>query len=308
MRILVTGGAGFIGSHCADAFIQAGHNVIITDNLLTGKRDNIPTGSRFIKMDIRQDGLREIFKNEMPECICHHAAQVSVRNSVNDPIEDAEINIIGGVNLLKCAIEFNVKTFIFASTGGAIYGEQVQFPAGESHPLRPVCPYGVSKLSFEKYVEYFHRAYGLNYCILRYSNVYGPRQDPFGETGVVAIFSQMMLEEKQPVINGDGDQTRDFIYVSDVARANLMALEQKFNQCFNIGTGHEITINTIFNVLNKFTGGKSKQVHGPPQEGEQRRSCISPQLAKEYMGWSPEVSLEEGLSLTVDYFKKVRSS
>ncbi|MGA1842638.1 MAG: NAD-dependent epimerase/dehydratase family protein [bacterium] len=303
MKVLVTGGAGFIGSHCADAFLKQGHEVVIVDNLSSGKRENIPKGTKFYCLDILDKRLTEVMDNERPDVICHHAAQVSVRLSVDDPVRDAEINIIGGIKMTNLAIAFGVKRFIFSSTGGAIYGEQDEFPAPESHPLRPLCPYGVSKLSFEKYLDYYRQEFGLQYCILRYSNVYGPRQDPFGEAGVVAIFSERFLEGKQPVINGDGEQTRDFVYVGDVARANVMALGLSGSRCFNISTGQETSINDIFGLLKDLTGSGLKEVHGPEKQGEQKRSVILPELAKKSIGWKPEVPLKEGLGYTVEYFR-----
>jgi len=303
MKILVTGGAGFIGSHCADAFLEHGHDVVIVDNLSSGRRENIPQRAGFYHMDIADEALKEVIAEERPEVICHHAAQVSVRISVEDPVMDAEINIIGGIKLANLALSQGVKKIIFSSTGGAIYGEQEAFPATESHPLRPVSPYGVAKLSFEKYLGYYQQVFGLRHCILRYSNIYGPRQDPFGEAGVVAIFAERFLDEKQPVINGDGGQTRDFLYVGDVARANVMALDLEGSHCLNTGTGQTTSINTIFHMLRDLTGSDLPEVHGPEKQGEQRRSVISPELAGKTMGWKPEMGLKEGLSLTVDYFR-----
>lgn len=308
MKVLVSGGAGFIGSHCADAFLKEGHDVVIVDNLSSGKRENIPEGAKFYCIDITDDRLTEVIENERPDVICHHAAQISVRFSVDDPVMDAEINIIGGIKLANLAVAFGVKKFIFSSTGGAIYGEQKEFPAAESHPLRPLCPYGVSKLSFEKYLEYYRQGFGLQYCILRYSNIYGPRQDPFGEAGVVAIFSERFLEGKQPVINGDGQQTRDFLYVGDVARANVMVFSLEGSHCFNISTGQETSINSIFGLLKDLTGSDFKEVYGPEKRGEQRRSVISPELAEKTIGWRPEVSLNEGLAYTVEYFRNKMDS
>jgi UDP-glucose 4-epimerase len=308
MKVLVTGGAGFIGSHCADAFLKQGHDIVIVDNLSSGKRENIPEGTKFHCIDILDKRLSEVIDHERPDVICHHAAQVSVRLSVDDPVMDAEINIIGGIKMANLAVAFGVKKFIFSSTGGAIYGEQEEFPATESHPLRPLCPYGVSKLSFEKYLDYYRQEFGLQYCILRYSNIYGPRQDPFGEAGVVAIFSERFLEGKQPIINGDGEQTRDFLYVGDVARANVMVLSLKGSHCFNISIGQETSINTIFGLLKDLTGSDFKEVHGPEKQGEQRRSVISPKLAEESIDWRPEVSLKEGLAYTVEYFRNQMDS
>ncbi|HZY10966.1 MAG TPA: NAD-dependent epimerase/dehydratase family protein, partial [Bacteroidota bacterium] len=224
MNILVTGGAGFIGSHVADACISSGHSVFIIDDLSMGKREYLNSNAKFLKMDIRDEKVREVFQKEKFDVLIHHAAQMDVRKSVDDPLFDASVNIVGTLNLLENCRSSGVRKFIFASTGGAIYGEQDYFPADETHPVRPCSPYGVSKLSIEKYLNYYHVVYGLNYICLRYANVYGPRQNPHGEAGVVAIFTSKMLSGDQPVINGNGKQTRDYVYVEDVVRANLSAL------------------------------------------------------------------------------------
>ncbi|MGA1868827.1 MAG: NAD-dependent epimerase/dehydratase family protein [bacterium] len=304
MKILVTGGAGFIGSHVVEAMIRENHHVIVVDDLSSGKKERVPQGVPFYKADIRDKTIEEIFAKEKPEIVCHHAAQISVRISVDDPVMDADINIIGGINMAKLAAANGVKQFIFSSTGGAIYGEQDYFPADEEHPARPICPYGAAKLSFEKYLYYFYKIHGLNYVVLRYSNVYGPRQDPYGEAGVVAIFCMKMLSNQIPIINGDGEQTRDFVYVEDVAKANVNALKLSGGHCLNIGTGKETTVNEIFRELKKITASSIQENHGPAMLGEQRRSVISAQKAYEVMGWQPETSLHDGLAKTVDYFNQ----
>ncbi len=303
MKILLTGGAGFIGSHCANAFLAKGHKVVIVDNLSSGKRLNVPPKTKFYHLDIRDKKLKEIITQERPDCICHHAAHVSVRTSVDDPVMDADINIVGSINLVNMAVKFGIGRFIFSSSGGTVYGEQEEFPAKESHPARPISPHGVAKYSFEKYLDYYRQVFGLRYCILRYANVYGPRQYSFGDKGVVAIFCQRMLEGKQPVINGDGEQTRDLVYVDDVARANVLALDLKESHCFNIGTGKETSINKIFSLLKNLTGVNTKKVHGPEKKGDLRRSCISYQLAMEHLGWRPDICIEDGLALTVGYYR-----
>ncbi len=224
MKILVTGGAGFIASHIADAFIEEGHSVHILDNLSSGFEKNINPKASFIKADIRDKSLSKIFEKEKFDVINHHAAQMDVRRSVADPAFDAEINILGTINLLQNAVKYKVSKFMFASTGGAIYGEQEYFPADEKHPTAPLSPYGISKLSVEKYLFFYKAQYDLNYSILRYANIYGPRQNPHGEAGVVAIFSKKLLNGEQPVINGEGKQTRDYTFVKDVVKANLLAL------------------------------------------------------------------------------------
>lgn len=304
MKILVTGGAGFIGSHVTDGFLHRGHKVVVLDNLSTGRRENINPKSKFYLMDIRSLEVEKIFAIEQFDAICHHAAQMDVRKSVNDPLFDADINVKGSLNLLQNCIKFNVKKFLFASTGGAVYGEQKKFPCNEKHPLQPVSPYGITKLTLEKYLFYYALQFGLNYTILRYANVYGPRQNPEGEAGVVAIFSNMLLQNKQPIINGDGKQTRDYIYVDDVARANIKGIKHKKNNIFNIGTGIETDVNKLFTNINELTGNKAKEKHGPAMPGEQQRSVIDYTNARILLNWKPEISLNLGLELTVNHFRK----
>lgn len=304
MKILVTGGAGFIGSHVVDKYIRQGEDVCVVDNLSSGRKENIHPDAEFYKIDIELPGMEEVFKHFKPDVVNHHAAQIDVRRSVADPVFDAKVNITGTINLLQNCVKFNTKKVIFASTGGAIYGEQKSFPAAETHFLGPISPYGVAKLSAENYLFYYKWNYGLDYVALRYSNVYGPRQDPYGEAGVVAIFIQKLLKGEQPVINGDGKQTRDFIYVDDVVEANLLALKAKEGGVFNIGTAIETDINAIFKMLKKITGSKIKKVHSPAKPGEQKRSVITYKKAERILGWRPKIFLDEGLRQTVEYFKK----
>jgi len=303
MKILVTGGAGFIGSHVAELFLRTGHDVAVLDDLSSGKRDNVPEGASFHQCSITDPAAGEIIKHEKPDVLVHHAAQISVSASVKDPLFDLSVNIRGTVQLLQAAVKYRVRKVIFASTGGAIYGEHDYFPADERHPLRPLCPYGISKLAAEKYCSFFYATHGLRYTVLRYSNVYGPRQDPYGEAGVVAIFAQKMLNGHQPVINGSGEQTRDFVFVGDVADANMRALESDCIGEFNISTGLETSINTLFRALKKITGSSASEVHGPAMPGEQLRSVLSWNRAHEMLGWQPRISLEEGLQQTVNFFK-----
>lgn len=303
-KILVTGGAGFIGSHIVDRYIEDGHEVIVIDNLSTGKKENINPKARFYHIDIRERGIEEIFRNERPEIINHHAAQMDVRKSTENPFFDADVNILGTINLLEKTIKYGVKKFIFASSGGAIYGEQNRFPAGEDHQTFPLSPYGVSKLAGEKYIYYYSANFGLEYVCLRYSNVYGPRQNPEGEAGVVAIFIGRLLSGQQPIVNGDGEQTRDYIYVEDVVNANMMATMKNIRGKFNIGTGIETSVNAILDELIGITRSNLKGVHGPPKKGEQRRSILECSKAKELLGWEPGVTLTEGIRRTVDYFRK----
>lgn len=304
MKVMLTGGAGFIGSHIAHLFVSEGVELAVIDNLSTGRRENIPEGVIFFKEDITASNLSDIFKQFSPDVVVHNAAQVSVGASVNNPFRDMETNIRGTLNLLEASVKTGVKRFVFASTGGAIYGEQDCFPADENHCLKPLSPYGVSKLACEKYIYCYYKNYGLSYLVLRYSNVYGPRQDPFGEAGVVAIFTLRMLQGHQPVINGSGEQTRDFVFAGDVARANLMAVKSRETGEVNISTGKEVTINRVFSSLNKLTGADVKKNHGPAVKGEQFRSVLSWKKAFEILGWSPSVAIEDGLKQTVDYFSK----
>ncbi|MCK4225231.1 MAG: NAD-dependent epimerase/dehydratase family protein [candidate division Zixibacteria bacterium] len=304
MKILVTGGAGFIGSNAADRFIQEGHQVTIIDNLSTGVESNINKKAKFYKVDIRSAVIDKIFEKTKPDVLCHHAAQIDVRKSTADPIFDAEVNIIGSLNLLNACIKHKVKKIIFASTGGAIYGEQDYFPADENHPANPLSPYGVAKLTMEKYLHFYRETYGIDFVSLRYANVYGPRQNPFGEAGVVAIFTERLLTGKETVINGDGTQTRDFVFVEDVVESNLLALNYPKSDIFNIGTSIETDINSIFRLLKKTTGSKQKEIHAPPKLGEQQRSVLGCSKAGRLLKWKPKCSLQEGMAQTVDFFKK----
>jgi UDP-glucose 4-epimerase len=303
-KILVTGGAGFIGSNVADNFVFLGHKVVIVDNLSTGFRENINPRAKFYKVDIRSKKIEEIFKKEKIEGVCHHAAQIDVRKSVEDPIHDARINIEGTLNLLSNCIKYKTKKVIFASTGGALYGEQDYFPADENHPERPLSPYGIAKLAIEKYLYFYKEVFGLNYISLRYANVYGPRQNPWGEAGVVAIFTQRLLSGEKVIINGDGKQTRDFVYVKDVVKANLLALDYSKSDYFNIGTGIENDVNTIFKLLKEKAGSKQKDRHRPGKLGEQRRSVLDCSKAKKLLDWSPKYSLEKGLEETVKFYEE----
>jgi len=302
LKILVTGGAGFIGSHVAEAFIAQGHEVTIVDDLSTGRRKNLPAGSEFVHADIRDPSLEELFARGRFDIVDHHAAQIDVRRSVAEPVLDVDVNVTGSVRLLELCRRHRVGRFIFASTGGAIYGEQERFPADERHKARPLSPYGVSKLSVEGYLFWANREFGIHAASLRYANVYGPRQSAEGEAGVVAIFCRKMVSGEQPVIHGDGAQTRDFIYIGDVVAANLAAADLDGFNIVNIGTGLETNINAVFSKLNGIFGGGFNAVHGPAQPGEQRRSSIDPSLARRILGWRPTVELDEGLKITADYF------
>jgi len=304
-KAIVTGGVGFIGSNLVDALIKEGHQVTIIDDLSTGRKENLNPRAKFHQVDIRSVVVDKIFEEEKPDYLFHLAAQMNVRASVEDPKFDADVNIRGGINLLQSAEKHNVKKVIFSSTGGAIYGEQNYFPADEEHPARPVSPYGVSKLSFEKYLHYFQVEYGLEYVSLRYANVYGPRQSHLGEAGVVAIFYDRLLAGREAIINGDGKQTRDYVYVDDVVRVNLRAMDYDRSDVFNIGTGVETDVNAIFEMVRQQSGSTQEEKHGPAMPGEQKRSVITFEKAQKNLGWRPKVTLKEGLRLTGEYFKKL---
>jgi UDP-glucose 4-epimerase len=303
MKILVTGGAGFIGSHVVDAYIGAGHDVIIVDNMSGGKRENINPKARFHQLDILDPETATLIQDEKPDVLNHHAAQMDVRKSVADPAFDARINILGTIGLLDAARKAGVKKVLFVSSGGAAYGEQEQFPAPETHPTWPVSPYGVSKRSGELYCHFFFAEYKLPFVAFRYANVYGPRQDPHGEAGVVAIFSGKMLRGEPVTVNGDGTQTRDYVFVGDVARMSLLALERDATGPVNVGTGIETDVNQLAAALLEAAGSKSEVTHGPTKGGEQRRSVVDVRRAAEVYGWRPEVSLKEGVGRTVEFFR-----
>ncbi len=304
MRIIVTGGAGFIGSHVAEVFARAGHKVLALDDLSSGKTENLPEGVELEKADILNPDSEKVIRNWSADAVVHHAAQISVRNSVEDPFEDLRKNIIGTLKLIEACRDAGCGNFIFASTGGALYGEQEAYPAQESHPIYPLSPYGISKLSAEKYIFYYRKQYGLRTVSLRYANVYGPRQDPHGEAGVVAIFCNKLLAGETPVINGDGLQTRDYVYAKDVARANLNALESDVSGEFNISTAKETDVNTLAELLLKVSGKSVSFEHGPAKPGEQRRSVLDYSLAERVFGWAPQVGFEKGLEETWSFFKE----
>lgn len=309
MRILLTGGAGFIGSHVADACVALGHEVLVIDNLSSGKRENVPAGARFVLCDIASDTADEAVRSFRPDVVNHHAAQISVRQSVADPAEDARINILGTIRLLEASRQNGVRKVLFASSGGAGYGEQEVFPAPESHPVRPLSPYGAAKMAVELYLHFYRVQYGLDYTSLRYANVYGPRQDPHGEAGVVAIFAERLLKGQTAFINGDGEQTRDFVYVGDVVRANVAALERGGGLAVNIGTGVETSVNTLFRLIRDLSGSAQEEIHGPAMPGEQRRSSLENRLAFDELGWYPEKLMDEGIALTLEFFReKIRKT
>ena len=306
MRILVTGGAGFIGSHVADALIGAGHDVAVVDDLSTGSIDNVPTAATFYRMDIRDERLDGVFQEFKPEVVSHHAAQMSVRVSMQRPRFDASVNVEGSVNLLECARDHGVRKIIYASTGGAIYGEPNYLPCDEQHLVAPLCNYGVSKYTVELYLQLYARLYGLDYTILRYPNVYGPRQDPEGEAGVVAIFIGRMLSGLPVTIFGDGLQSRDFVYVGDVAQATLHALEQGSQTAVNLGSGAGTSVRQIFEHLADITGFAQQPVFEPARLGEVYQIYLTGDRAYEEIGWTPRTDLVHGLRHTVASVDKRR--
>lgn len=303
MRILITGGAGFIASHIQDAYIQVGHTVAVLDNLATGTKANLAGASRFYQNDIRDAAIDRVLEEFRPEVISHHAAQMDVRRSVAEPVYDCEVNGIGTLNLMEAARKHGVKKIVFASSGGAIYGEQLAYPADESHPTQPASPYGITKLLGEKYLHFYQETYGIDAVSLRYANVYGPRQNPHGEAGVVAIFATKLLKGEIPVINGDGLQTRDYVFVEDVVRANLLALQPGVRGVYNVGTGVETDVVAIYKHLAAAAGVAEAPQHGPAKPGEQRRSVISYAKIEKELGWAPKFSLAEGLGKTVEWFR-----
>jgi UDP-glucose 4-epimerase len=301
MKVLVTGGAGFIGSHVVDTFLRNNFEVVVVDDLSTGHDYNLNPAAAFYKVDIRSPQMAEIFKKEHPDFVDHHAAQMDVRKSVVDPLFDADVNVRGSINLIECARQYGVKHFVYISTGGAVYGEPVYLPCDEDHPINPICPYGASKHTVEHYLYMYHVNYGLNYTVLRYPNVYGPRQDPHGEAGVVAIFTGKMLKDEQCVINGDGENTRDYVYVGDCAQGNLMALTVEHKSgIYNLGSGIPTSVNQIFQTLKKITGYPLPEMHGPAKLGETRYIYLKAEKAQRELGWQPTWNLEKGLKYTVE--------
>lgn len=303
MKILVTGGAGFIGSHVVDLYVERGYQVVVVDDLSTGTSSNLNPAATFYEMDVRDPEVAEIFEREKPDVVNHHAAQMDVRKSVLDPIFDADVNILGSLRLIEHSKNFGVRQFIYISSGGAVYGEPEYLPCDETHPINPICQYGASKHTVEHYLFMYRVNYAMDFTVLRYPNVYGPRQNPRGEAGVVAIFTGQMLESQKVVINGDGKQTRDFVYVADCARANLLALTSgSVNGVFNLGSGRGTSVNEIFTELKSITSYLLPPVHGPVKLGETRRIYLDANKAGRELGWRPTVDLKEGLERSVAYF------
>lgn len=307
MKVLVTGGAGFIGSHVVDAYLDAGWEVAVVDNLSTGNRANLNPRAAFHNIDIRDPQLREVLARERPEVVNHHAAQASVPMSVADPSLDAAVNVIGTIHLFDACRKTGVRHIVYASTGGALYGNPEHLPAGEDAPIRPLAPYGVSKYVGEHYLRVLAGG-EMTWAVLRYSNVYGPRQDPFGEAGVVAIFARTMLEGRAPTIFGDGTQTRDFVYVGDVARANVVAATAATSGVANIATGEETPVNEIYRALADLMGLPAPPVYAAPRAGEVYRIALDIRRARSWLGWIPATPLAEGLRRTAEWFRSAASA
>jgi UDP-glucose 4-epimerase len=304
MKIIVTGGAGFIASHVVDLYLSQGHDVVVIDDLSTGRMSNIDPRAKFYQMNICDPGIEDIFRREQPDVVNHHAAQMDVRFSVVHPLFDAEVNILGSLRLIELARQYQVKRFIYISSGGAVYGEPQYLPCDEAHPVDPICPYGASKHTVEHYLYLYEKNYGLPYIVLRYPNVYGPRQNPSGEAGVIAILTGKLLSGEQAVINGDGQQLRDYVYVGDCAYANLLALDPSLpSGIFNLGSSKGTSVNELFAALKQLTGSQQTAVYAPPKLGETRHIYLSADKAVRVLGWSQRVSLEQGLSQTVEYVR-----
>jgi len=305
-KVIVTGGAGFIGSHLVDLLISKDFSVVVMDNLSTGKRSNLNLRAKFYEVDLTNfEEVDKIFAEESPDYVFHLAAHINVRDSIKSPIFDARQNILNSLNLLELSVKHEIKHFIFSSTGGAIYGDNAEIPTKESSEAKPQTPYGCSKCAVEKYLRFYHKVYGLKFTCLRYSNVYGPRQNSQGEAGVISIFFDKLFSGENPIIFG-GIQTRDFIFVGDVARANLMALEDPKSHIYNVCTSKETDIIEVFNKINKYFKNKFQPDFKELIVGEQKRSCLSFSKIKELLGWSPRTALEDGLDRTYCYFLRER--
>jgi len=305
MRALVTGGAGFVGSTLADALLAEGHEVLILDNLSRGKRENVPGKAKLAQVDVTTAEAERLVAEYAPEALFHLAAQIDVRASVADPAFDVQSNVVSTVRLLSAAVRAKTGLFVLASSGGAIYGGQDFLPASETHPTRPESPYGLSKLCGELYCDYYARTTAMRTVALRFGNIYGPRQDPHGEAGVVAIFAEKMLRATTPIINGDGGQTRDYVYVDDVVASALAALTHaEARGAYNIGTGIETDVNALAKEIKKATGYSGDLRHGPAKPGEQRRSVLDARHARKELDWAPAVPFGEGIRRTVEWFGK----
>ncbi len=303
MRVLVTGGAGFIGSHIQDALLAQGHEVIVVDDLSTGHRENVDQRATFYRLDIRDERVRDVFTTHAPEAVFHLAAQMDVRRSVREPIYDADVNVLGSLRILEACRESGTRRIVYASTGGAIYGEAQYLPADENHPINPISQYGVSKHTVEHYLHLYWQNHGISYLSLRFPNVYGPRQDPHGEAGVVAVFSLQMLGGVQPVIYGDGSKTRDYVYVDDIVRAAMIGFTSPVVGTYNLGWGIEVSDFTVFDTVRAAVGSSVQPRYAPRRLGEVERICLDASRARKDLGWTPQVPLTEGVALAVEYYR-----
>jgi UDP-glucose 4-epimerase len=302
MRVLVTGGAGFIGSHTVDALLARGDDVVVVDDLSSGSERNLNPAARLERLDVRAPATAELIRAARPQAIVHLAAQVSVSRSVREPVFDAEVNVLGSLNVLGAAAESGARV-VFASTGGALYGDTDQLPTPEDHPAWPVSPYGIAKLSVEHYLHGFAAQHGLSYAALRYANVYGPRQDPHGEAGVVAIFSRALVEGRTPRVHGAGTDTRDYVHVRDIVAANLAAVDDRRTGHYNVGSGEQTDVNTLLGILASSLGLAPRAEHGPPRAGDLRASALDASKIRRELGWAPQVTLEDGLKETALWFQ-----
>lgn len=301
MKILVTGGAGFIGSNIVDKLIEMGYNTVIMDNLSTGEEENVNPEAKFYQVDITSPEVKDIFKKEKITHIIHHAAQIDVQGSIKDPLFDIKNNIIGTVNLLECSVKYDVQKIIYASSA-AVYGEPDYLPVDEEHPVKAMSPYGISKHTPEHYIKMYRDLYNIDYTILRYANAYGPRQDAKGEGGVISIFIDKMLAGEEPVIYGDGEQTRDFVYVADIVKANIKSLSAGSEKIINISCNTQASVNDIYRKINDILGTNIRVVYQEERKGDIRDSYLDNSKAKKYLNWQPSFSLREGLKNTVDYY------
>jgi UDP-glucose 4-epimerase len=306
LKVLVTGGAGFIGSHVVDSLIERGDEVVVVDNLSTGFKENVNPAARFYQLSIGDSKLAELFKRERPDVVSHYAAQMNLRRSVAEPLFDAQENILGSLNVILSSVRFGVKKFVYASSS-AVYGEAQYLPADEDHPINPISQYGVSKHTVEHYLYLYAHQCGLDYVILRYPNVYGPRQNPYGEAGVIAIFTRQMLRREHPTIFGQGDKTRDYTHISDVVQSNLLAIERGNNAIYNIGTGVETSVKQIFDILAEALDYKGSPVYAPAREEEVHRMCLNWGKAQRELGWRPKLPLKEGILNAIEFYKAQKS-